>query len=338
MAGVLHQPGLRRITYKEQAMNIQDLQDQVLYIEDMDGITLDGSLTVATHVTLSVTGKDEIISGNHYADFSGLIILNYADIIKALVEPLIPSDEWYSDTTMRLDLTITVDSTDYSFTVNAFSRDALTKISDIDHLDIPLDDIMLPLTVHTLAEEMIISCESATDKEVISVEDCSNIYKSLSSKNVYLPLTDRPFRIRFSTADGQSLVSPSYRHVPGKFERFLFLNRFGALEYFPMAGDLQLTTDYQFEVTRIGTLHNSRVKTSENTFLQHTGPITRKAAKALASMLATGYGYHYLESDADWHRIVITEANLSLKRNDTVHKQSFSFHYAEPLDIHNLTI
>lgn len=322
-------------------MNIESLQNQIVYLEDMDGLTTTGSINSPTRITLSETDGDTILSTIHYADFSGLITLDLADILKELVEPSIPSDEWdiYSNQVLHLSIRIatTTWAQTYSFTLYCCSKDAETQMTDIDQLDVPAS-LGLPFTVRAHGSDTSIFLETTHGREELSVEH-TNSAVGFAQKIIYfdkLPL-GRPFRISSESTRGESTVvkkSPVYRPMPGKFEMYLFRNRFGALELFPMAGTLELTPQYKFEVTKSGRSYSRTVKSADVTLLQHTGHITRKASLVLAQMLKDGVAYHFI--DGDWKRIVIEEANLSLRSSDSIHGQSFAFRYQDPIDIHKI--
>lgn len=325
-------------------MNIKNLQDQTVYLEDMDGLTTAGSIDSPTRITLMETDGATILSTIHYADFSGLITLDLAKILKEYALPRLPDDEWYSTTEQSLLLTFRIATTtyvqEYSFTLNCFSRDAATMMTDIDALDVPMDDMLpIPVSVHTTADMMILYLETARTRMNMSAENCDNVGRGMSLKTVYIDTLGaavKPFRICVEDQHRVNRYTPIYNPKPGSFELFLFRNRFGALELFPMSGDLHLSPDYKYDVVKVGTYTNSVLKSEENTLTQYTGALTRKASRVLASMLADGYAFHY--ANGEWKRIIITEAKVALRKNDMIHKQSFSFRYQEPVEIRNINI
>ena len=95
-------------------MNIEDLQSQIVYLEDMDGLTTTGEIDSPTRITLMETDGETILSTIHYADFSGLITLDLADILKELVEPRIPDDEWDIYDNQVLNLSIRIATTTWA--------------------------------------------------------------------------------------------------------------------------------------------------------------------------------------------------------------------------------
>ncbi|MBR4089644.1 MAG: hypothetical protein IKK28_02055 [Mogibacterium sp.] len=320
-----------------------ELQGRILYLEDMDGLTVAGSISSPTRITLSTAGGAKILGSIHYADFSGLITLNLSKILQASVSPRVPDDEWDSNTEQALDLVFKVANAsyvqEYSFQLNCFSKDALNMITDIDQLAVPMEPMLaLPLTVHTPATQVRILRELERSVNELSIENCTDPLLGVSSKIIYLNTVadNSPFRLLVTTDEGLELRSPVYTPVPGDFELFLFRNRFGAFELFPMSGNLVMTPDYKFDVSKVGGMANSTIKTEEVTLTQHSGPLTRKASKVLTSMLADGCAFHYV--DDQWKRIIITEIKSSLRKYDTLHRQSFSFRYAEPTELRNINI
>lgn len=320
-----------------------EIQGRILYLEDMDGLTVTGSTSSPTRITLSTAEGAEILGSIHYADFSGLITLDLSKIIQASVFPRIPDAVWHSSTEQALDLVFKVSTTtytqSYSFRLNCFSKDAQGMMSDVDQLAVPMSPAFaLPLTVHTPTTEVRILRERARSVTELSVEQCTDPLLGVSSKliNIDTAGDSAPFRLLVTTEEGLALRSPVYTPVPGDFELFLFRNRFGALELFPMSGNLIMTPDYKFDVSKVGNLANSIVKTEAVTLTQHSGPLTRTASRVLVSMLAGGCAFHYVGDE--WKRIVITEIKSSLKKYDTFHGQSFSFRYAEPTELRNINI
>ena len=320
-----------------------EINGNILYLEDMDGLTLEGSISEPTRVTLLTQGGDTILSTIHYADFSGLITLDLAKIIKDQVFPRHPDDEWWSSDEQTLQLSFRIATTTYAqtydFELNIFSRDALGMMTDIDALAVPMDDMFpLPVTVHTTSDMETGFRETAHAQIEVFTEYCDYMGRGQSMKTAYLDtLHDtEPFRLLVKGESGRELRSPIYTPTPGKFEIFTFRNRFGAMEIFPMSGDLHLEPEYKFDVMKVGRLTGSTLNSESVTLTQYSGPLTRKASRVLSEMLAEGYAFHLV--DGDWKRIVITDAKISLRKNDTLHKQSFSFRYQEPVDIRDIII
>lgn len=320
-----------------------EINGHILYLEDMDGLTLTGSISDPTRVTLLTQGGDTILSTIHYADFSGLITLDLAKIIKDQVFPRHPDDEWWSSDEQTLKLTFRIATSTYAqtydFELNTFSRDALSMMTDIDALDVPMDGMFpLPVTVHTTSAIETAFRETARAQIEVFSEVCEYMGRGQSMKTTYLDtLHDtEPFRLLVKGESGRELRSPVYTPRPGKFEIFTFRNRFGAMEIFPMSGDLLLEPEYKFEIMKMGKLTGSTLNSESVTLTQFSGPLTRKASRVLSEMLAEGYAFHLV--NGDWKRIIITEAKISLRRSDTLHKQSFSFRYQEPVDIRDIII
>lgn len=321
-----------------------EINGKILYIEDMDGLTCTGDISSPTRIALSEQDGAVIFSAIHYGDFQGLIHLDLAEQMREYVRPRLTDDEWYSTDEQALQLSFKVATTSYvqtyNFELNCFSRDALTMMTDIDQLAVPMDDMLpVPVTIHTTADEAYGYIETAYMRTELFTELCDYAGRGVSMKTAYIDtrMDPQPFRILVEV-EGSKVQrrSPIYTPTSGPFEMFLFRNRFGALELFPMSGDLHLQPDYKYDINKTGKNYISSLKSEAVTLTQNSGPLTRQASKVLASMLADGYAFHLV--NGDWKRIAITEAKISLRKNDTVHRQSFSFRYQEPTEIRDIII
>ena len=318
-------------------MNITELNNKTIYLDDLADLTVAGSIAYPTAIVLRETGGAIIMQTNNYADFSGEIRLDLTDIFKPYAIPALPYDGKGSDAEQELDLTITVAGRSYSFTLILLHSEAETRYSDIDLLRIP--DYPLPMsaiapnggTVAFVAEspaglQNVHEAGPFNSRAVAyTLIDPSQVTKGMDGK----------FRVTASTGN-HILQSPTYQVQPGNWQMFLFKNRLGYLEFFPMSGDLQIIPSYQFNNARYGRYHKKASTECDIVLQQYTGPLTRKASQALAGMLEDGFAYHF--TDGGWKRIVIEEASVNISSYGTIHKQSFSFRYQDPVTIPDITI
>lgn len=318
-------------------MNITELNNKTIYLDDLVDLTAAGSIAAPTSIVLRETGGAIIMQANNYADFSGEIHLDLTEVFKPFAIPALPYDGNGSDAEQELDLTITVDGSSYSFTLVLLHSEAESRYSDIDFLRIPDYPMPMSAIAHnggtiTYATEspaglLNVHAAGPFNTRVVSYTliDPSQIPKGMDGK----------FRIT-AHSDGNILHSPTYQVQPGNWQMFLFRNRLGYLEFFPMSGNLQIAPSYQFNNARYGRYLKKASTECDIVLQQHTGPLTRKASKALAGMLEDGFAYHF--TDGGWKRIVIEDASVNISGYATIHKQSFSFRYQDPITVPDITI
>ena len=318
-------------------MNISELSNATIYLDDLADLTTEGSITTPKTIVIRETGGAVILTSRHYADFSGLIHLDLTDIFLPYAIPPIPAYASGYDSEQELELTITVDGRSYSFTLVLLHSEAATRYSDIDFLKIP--DKAVPFSaLVTSGNRVSFGSESSSGvHEIIGVGPCNG--RSLAYALVNLPQVEKSLDCKFrltATSGGQTLYSPMYQVQPGDWQMFLFRNRLGYLEYFPMCGDLKIAPSYQFNNAKCGKYYKKATSECSAILQQYTGPLTRKASKALAGMLEDGFAYHF--ADGAWRRIVIEDASINVSSFDPLQKQSFSFRYQDPITFNEMTM
>lgn len=323
-------------------MNVTDLDGRhlFLFIEDVKEIVASGNTNKPTRVVLKETGGAIIIDELHYADFEGNIRLNLADIFSGYETEILPSSDWTFNDALRLDLTLEIDDYPYSFMLIAASRDALSMISDIDFLCIPRE-ISIPISILSVEDQ---GCEvflesSSGSKSLSSLTyeeelPVGHICKSFDINN--LSVGNGAFRLACEVFGHNPGLrrSPMYKVTPGDYELYLFRNRFGAMEIFPMGGCLEYAPTFKIETGKYGDSYRCTGVESEDILQQSSGKLTRKAAQVLTSFLKSGRGYHWV--NGGWEPIAIEGINTAIKTTDSLHSLSFSFRYQNQIEIQNM--
>ncbi len=316
-------------------MNVSELNNVYIYIEDAMEIEAAGSISSPTRVTLSETDGAVILDEFHYANFDGKILLDLAEILKGYSSDFLPTGNWEGNEASCLDLTLTVGVNSYQFTFNAASKESRSKLSDIDFLFIP-EGISIPVSVLCNQDQGVkVFIESSAGRNLISEHTFTDIVSGQYCRTFdisTLPTGAGPFQFicEISGHNTFEVRSPMYKIQPGEYQLYLFRNRFGALELFPMRGSLEFSPTFRFESGSNGHLHKKTSTECDDILRQNSGNITRKASQVLASFLKEGHAYHLV--GGEWKRIVIEEASVITKSLDTTHRQSFSFRYQDPID------
>ena len=320
-------------------MNISDLDHNYIFTEDIRELITDGDIYYPERIILSETDGDVILDELHYANFDGKIHLDLADILKGYSSDFLPTGNWEGNEAFCLDLTLTVGVNSYQFTFNAASKESRSKLSDIDFLFIP-EGISIPVSILCNQDQGVkVFIESSAGRNLISEHTFTDIVSGQYCRTFdisTLPTGAGPFQFicEISGHTTFEVRSPMYKILPGEYQLYLFRNRFGALELFPMRGSLEFSPTFRFESGFNGRLHKNTSTECDDILRQNSGNITRKASQVLASFLKEGHAYHLI--DGEWKRIVIEEASVITKSSDTAHRQSFSFRYQDPIEIHNI--
>lgn len=323
-------------------MNVTDLDGKEIYLEDARELIAEGVASTPTRIILRETEGATIIDELHYADFEGKIRLDFGDLLARYSHDSLPSSSnTVFDADACLDLTLVVGSNSYEFTFYAASRDAESMISDIDFLFIP-ENLSLPVSFLFKGggTEVNVFLESATGRTLISSLPTSELANGMLSMLFdigSLPAGKSNFRLEYEVPRDFTTVflrSPMYKVAPGDYELYLFKNRFGAMEVFPMRGAIEYVPTFNIETGRSGRSYRCTNVESDDILQQSSGNLTRKAAQVLTSFLRNGRGYHW--TNEAWEPIVIEDINATIKTTDTMHRLSFSFRYQNPIETHNI--
>lgn len=317
-------------------MNITELNDTYIYIEDAEELATEGSISSPTRIILSETDGAVILDELHFANFDGQISLDIADILSAYSAPCLPDDEWTDSEDVCLPLTFSIGDASYPFHFLAMSADSQQLMSDIDMLHIPYS-MPLPISAFSLQDSQCqIYLESSAGRVLIDEHLFPEGFTGISCRMLdlgSLHVGGGAFRIVckvIGTAAAER-YSPMYVPTPEDYQLYLFRNRFGALEIFPMRGALEFAPAFKFESGRNGRAFKAVSTERDDLMRQYSGSLTCRASRALASFLKDGYAFHW--TDGGWRRIVIEDASVSTKTSDAAHRQSFTFRYQDPIEL-----
>ena len=314
-------------------MLISDIQNKTLYIEDLKSLSTPCLPDQIKRIIIEKNGH-AIADSHHYGAFlTNQIVLDLSVIMRSDMLPALPKDEWSLDVNKSFYMAIT-DGSRYVCNVMDLSKDALEKVSDIDCLSIPPDGIItisFPCVTDgdQYADIFVETYACRRQIDFVGYRGPRGVNcRSFDIKSLYI--CGKPFRLVLSvTREGQTteVCSPMYRVVDGAWQQYLFPNRFGALEAFPMSGILEQTPKMEFSIAQNGS-SKKNVKTERtDTYRQNTGFVSRQASRVLAGFLERGEGYHYV--DGEWKAIVISNAEFSISSADSLFAHAFSFTYKE---------
>lgn len=343
-------------------MNISDMESgQVLYLEDLKELYAEGSVETATEVKIVVqlhtedSASDivtEIVSGKYYGNLDGVINLDFSKTFSALVKPAIPEPggaQYLGPRGSHLFyvylITLAGLDTVKMGTLNAFSKDARSIISDMDYMAVP-DDARLMVNFHSTGyyEKAVVSMETADGKsqDIYTIQetgglDSGGIY-SLCFNVSDLPVDRQPFRIAVAIYGGtgivQKMYSCIYECVAGDFQQYIFSGRLGGYVSFPMSGSLEMKTENEYENADYGQNIDKVHSTHSVLMSQYSGGLTKKAAAVLADLLASNCAYHLV--NGEWRRIVIEEAETTIVGEDSLQFCSFKFRYVEDVPVRKI--
>ena len=324
-------------------MDITTLNGKRIYLDNLAGLTYKGKVDQPVDITVQETDGEVIIKMRRYPDFSGEINLDLSRVLAPYAKIKNPLTEGRNEA-IEFPLTITVStsvypqtSASYKFTLVFLHSSAMHYYSDIDFLRVP-DAVSIPVSAYVPKDTRITFVTETSEGSEFLMES------TLMTANCVYPFNIDVRRVK-KNADGRFRIamvgssvtrSPVYQVCSGEWQHYLFRNRLGFLEYFPMSGDIRIAPSYKFETAEYGQ-DIRRVSTDCDVVIQqYTGSLTRRASRALGAMLIDGYAYHYIRGA--WNRIIIEEAEVGISSFDTSHRQRFSFRYQEPLSITSINI
>lgn len=339
------------------SIELSNANEGHLFLEQVADLTIPVSENDARIV---ITSNGNTLLDNIYTpSLDGLVHLDLREFIydnTAIVIPghyADPDNDSYMEqeaSGLFLEISVTHGSTtdNYEFWVNAFRSEALSKISDVDRIDIPTNAI-IPLSLYR---------DNKIDNALyhiylVSGSRRQHLYRGyIGSGDGYLVNTDilvsrlpyrmgEPFFLEFIVAVKRdwgphnqinytlrTIRTPIYRVTPAEAEQYIFLNEYGHFDIIPMHGSLTLTPEYDIQ-NAFRSLGVERAKaTMHPLYTQNTGNLTRATAVALASLLLSRRIYHYTPGGTI-RRIVVESPTLSISAKNSINTATFSWRYAD---------
>ena len=248
-----------------------------------------------------------------------------------------------------LEISVTHGSTtdQYELWVNAFRSEAVTKMSDIDRIDIPTD-ALIPLTIfrendlHNASVNVhLVSAGRRTFLHTGYIGDGDGYLVTTDIPVSRLPYRmGEPFYLEFKIQTGKTWISsgwvysyktvrtPIYRVTNAPAQQYLFLNDYGHFDIIPMHGTLTLAPEYDIE-NAFRTNAVERAKATKRTlYTQNTGALSRATAVALSELLLSRRIFHYTPGGA-LRRIVVEAPTVNISTKNSINTATFSWRYAD---------
>lgn len=311
-----------------------DILGKVLFYYELPPIVIAHSKTTPLRVCISTDDGGDILDDAYFSDFNNLISIDIRDVIAAELSLILPGfGETVQQTSLFKVFHIDIGDGEIAgdFTVNGFSGDAAGKITDIDFLRIP-KDYRIPLSLFNNAEEFdIISYFQDGSRKhcgalVTSPSGVGTVSTMLSLPDVHIEGEER-FRIEISS-EVSSLFSPVFEIAGGRFEQYLFANRYGGFDNIPMEGALGFVPEMAFESGMYSDRNENVSFDSEYIYSQNSGYQSAKVMELASELLCSSQIYH-LDSDGEFRRIIIVDSDLRTKSNESLHSFTFRYKYAE---------
>ena len=311
-----------------------DILGKVLFYYELPPIVIAHSKAAPLRVRISTDDSGIILDDMYYPDFSNLINIDIRDVVAAELSLLVPeSDTIIQQTSVFKAFHIEIGDSEITgdFTINGFSSEAASKITDIDFLRIP-EDYRIPLSLFNNVGflDIIFNLQDGSAERYGVLSATSS---GVGTVSTLLPLPATPaknggrFQIELSNTSSVRF-SPVFEVSPGKFEQYLFANRYGGFDNIPMDGALEFVPEMAFE-SGMYSDHNENVSfDSEYIYSQNSGYQSAKVMELASELLCSSQIYH-LDSDGEFRRIVIVDSDLRTKSNDSLHFFTFRYKYAE---------
>ena len=310
---------------------LTEINNEVLYFHDMGPILISSDDGQVVDISLESASSGLLLEESYYPGFDGVISLDISDIVATCLHPVIPEMDCDTPQDSLYDtFTLNYGDSSATFTICGFSEDIKTKITDVDTLCVP-SDYQIPLSLCNNCErEGITFCfpDGTTEDE------------SGLSTDVSVGAVSRMINIEHSPAAGQesfyiklecgenTIVSPVFHITTGKYEQYLFANRYGGFDNIPMSGVLEFAPEFQFE-SGIFNKGNEQLRAdADYIYVQNSGFLSRKVIELASELLCSSEIYH-ISSNGEYRKIVIIESSLTNKSTNSLHSFTFKYKYAD---------
>lgn len=310
-----------------------DIIGEVLFFYELPQIEISHHETTPLQVKISTDDRGTLLDETYWSDFNQKIFIDIKDLVANELSHDIPVIGAAAQSTSIFKVFhISIGDEDLGcFTVNGFSSAAAHKISDIDTLRIP-EDYRLPLSLFnnaaTYALEYMFPTGYAADENHI-LADSSGV--GMVTKMIDIAQSPAAgkgkFQIRITSEDS-TLYSPIFSVVGGKFEQYLFANRYGGFDNIAMDGALEFAPNMSFESGAYSSKNEQVSAESEYIYTQNSGYLSHRVMELMSELLCCSQIYH-LDENGEFRRIVILDSDLHSKSNEQLHSFSFRYKYAE---------
>ena len=311
-----------------------DIIGKVLFFYELPQIEISHHETTPLQVKISTDDRGTLLDETYWSDFNQMIFIDIKDLVANELSHDIPVIGAAAQSTSIFKVFhISIGDEDLGyFTVNGFSSAAAHKISDIDTLRIP-EGYRFPLSLFnnaaTYSLEYIFATESVLDEDRI-IAGSSGV--GMVSKMIDIAQSPaagkKKFQIKAKSSEGVSLYSPVFEIAGGKFEQYLFANRYGGFDNIAMDGSLEFAPNMTFESGAYSSKTEQVSAESEYIYTQNSGYLSHRVMELMSELLCCSQIYH-LDENGEFRRIIILDSDLHSKSNEQLHSFSFRYKYAD---------
>ena len=323
-----------------------------LFIEDVADLTI--QTDTRARVTITADGTP-ILDCFYVPGLDGLIHLDLRDLVLYYTDIPLPTGEAQhlapEESGLYLTINVTHDSgatDEYELWVNAFRRDIIGKMSDLDYIEIP-EDAHIPMAVYRDNNlnnaPVTVTFVSASRRKKLHEGSIADGDGYLLSADV--PVSSIPYRkgepfyieLEISTEnifeDGapvgyktRTVRTPVYRVTGRPAEVYYFLNDYGSYDIIAMTGKLSAAPEFEMENAFRSTSIETVKATKNNKYTQNSGYLSIETVKALSSLLLSRKIYYCVPGHAA-RRIVIEAPSINLATSQSINTATFSWRYAD---------
>lgn len=318
-----------------------DIIGKVLFFYELPQIEISHFETSPLRVVISTDDRGTLLDETYWPDFNQKIFIDIKDLVANELSHDIPGTDQFalsSSIFKVFHISIGDNLISGDFTVNGFSSEAASKISDIDTLRIP-ENYRLPLSLFNNAKSYSIEYlfsdgSSINDGNVTAQESGVGMVARMIDLEQSPAVGKKKFQIRASATD-KMLHSPVFEISGGKFEQYLFANRYGGFDNIAMEGALEFAPNMSFESGSYSSRNEQISAESEYIYTQNSGYLSQRVMELMSELLCCSQIYH-LDENGNFRRIVILDSDLHSKSNEQLH--SFSFRYKYMDDVRPLSL
>lgn len=309
-----------------------DIFGKVLYFQDMLPIIISGDIGDPVNIQLYSDIQGIILDESYYPDFSGHIELDIKDVIAADMYLTIPGDKDMQQEHITRQYSLTVDdSIRGTFDVCGFSEDALECLTDIDVLRIP-QNYLLPISIPNAVGERtgLIYRHSEgierVDDILTTIDDIGVTSRMVNIETS--PVVNKGSFVIELPCDTVTLYTAIFQICKGRFEQYLFANRYGGFDNLPMDGQREFIPDFTFKSGRYSSGNEQISAEADYIYSQNSGFQSQKVLELASELLCSPQIYH-LDHNGSFRRIIILESTVASQSNETLHSFSFKYKYAD---------